>query len=97
MYCALSDDAKWALVGYVRSASNRHKVLKTLKTHFLIPTDIARINEMRLTQVSKELKNLKDKKLVECMNESATKGRIYKITPLGLEILEILERDHSKT
>lgn len=88
-----SEDEKWELVGYVRVSSIRYEILKRLKTKFLMPSEIAKENDARTTLISKELKNLKEHDLVNCKNESATKGRIYKITPLGLEILEILEKN----
>lgn len=91
---SISDD-EWGLVGYIRISSTRYEILKTLKSQFLMPSEIAKKNNVRTTQISKELKNLKEQNLIECKNESARKGRIYKITPVGLQLLEVLENNEA--
>lgn len=81
----------WDLIGFVKISPIRYKTLKTLDADFLMPSEIAKSTGLRTTQVSNALGDLKEKKLVMCMNETAKKGRIYQNTKLGLEILEILE------
>ena len=81
----------WELIGFIKISPIRLKTLKSLKSDFLMPSEIAKITGFRTTQISNTLQDLKDKNLVECMNESAHKGRIYQNTELGLAILKILE------
>ncbi|WP_407376822.1 MarR family transcriptional regulator [Methanobrevibacter sp.] len=78
------------LLGYIKVSPTRTKTLKAVKT-MKMPSEIARENDLRETQVSNALSGLKSKKLAVCLNEQATKGRLYKITPLGLEVLKYLE------
>ena len=88
----LSEDEIWELIGFVKVSQTRYATLKTLKTDFLMPSEIAKSTGMRTTQISNALHDLKEKNLVVCMNESARKGRIYPNTELGLEILERIEK-----
>lgn len=78
------------LLGYVKVSPSRTKVLKSIRT-IKMPSEIARENHMRETQVSSALSDLKNKNLAVCLNEEASKGRLYIITPLGEEILEYLK------
>ena len=47
---------------------------------------------MRITQISNALHDLKEKEIVFCLNEDNIKGRLYKNTNLGLELLEELNK-----
>lgn len=55
-----------------------------------IPSAIAEDIGLRTNHVSNVLKDLKENNLVVCLNETARKGRLYKNTDLGLEILKFL-------
>lgn len=78
------------LLGYVKVSQTRTKTLKSLKT-MKMPSEIARENKIRDPQISNALSDLKNKKLAVCLNEQASKGRLYKITPLGQEVLNYLK------
>lgn len=88
----VNEEKLWDLVGFVKVSPTRYKTLKTLKTDFLMPSEIAKNTGLRTTQISNALSDLKEKELVICMNESARKGRLYQNTELGLEILDMLEK-----
>ena len=87
----LDDKEKWEIIGFIKVSPTRYKTLKILKNNFLIPSEIAKSTGLRTNQVSNALHDLKEKNLVVCQNENATKGRVYQNTELGLEILEIIE------
>ena len=53
-----------------------------------MPSEIAKENDIKTSQVSSALSDLKEKSLVICVNEEVRKGRLYKCTDLGLEILK---------
>ncbi|WP_458453093.1 MarR family transcriptional regulator [Methanobrevibacter sp.] len=82
----------WKLVGYIKISKTRQDTLKTLQTSYLMPSEISKITGYRIPQISNALHDLKEKKLVECMNEDAHKGRIYRNTELGLTVLEMLNK-----
>lgn len=88
----LSDEELWEIIGFVKASQSRYKTLITLETKFMTPSDIAKINDIRITQISNSLQDLKEKELVECLNENIRKGRFYKITDLGLTVLKILKQ-----
>ena len=88
----LSEDEIWELVGFIKVSQTRYITLKTLTTNFLMPSEIAKQTGLRTTQISNALRDLKERDLVVCLNETARKGRIYQNTPLGLEILKRIEK-----
>ena len=81
----------WNMVGFIKISSTRYKTLKTLESSFLMPSEIARSTGLGTTQVSNALHDLKEKNLVVCLNENASKGRIYQNTPLALEVLNRID------
>lgn len=91
MFGKITDEEMWEIIGYVKVSSIRLEILKSLQTTFLMPSEIAKLTGYRTTQISNALHDLKERELVECMNEDARKGRIYQNTELGLAILKILE------
>lgn len=89
----ITDDEMWDIIGYIKVSAIRLKILKSLQDSFLMPSEIARMTGYRTTQISNSLRELKERKLVECLNEDAKKGRIYQNTELGLMILKVLDSD----
>lgn len=82
------DAELWNIIGFIRISSARYKTLETLQTHYLLPSDIVKQTQLSPAQVSGALKELKEKKLIKCLNDTATKGRIYHTTPLGEKIFK---------
>lgn len=83
----------WENIGYIKISPTTYKILKTIEGEFVMPSEIAKSTGLRITQVSNALHDLKKKKLVYCMNEEATKGRLYQNTELGLEVLKRIEEN----
>ena len=80
----------YKIVGYVMASDYRTNILKCIGKEIKIPSAIAEEVGLRTSHVSNVLKNLKEKNLVVCLNEEAKKGRLYKNTELGLQILEYI-------
>ena len=89
----ITDEEMWEIIGYIKVSAIRLKILKSLKDSFMMPSEIARMTGYRTTQISNSLRDLKERKLVQCINENAKKGRIYQNTELGLMILKVLDSD----
>jgi len=70
-------------ISLIKSSEYRHKVLKAIGDEVVTPSEIARKVDLRLNHVSTVLTDLKDKKLVKCLNEETKKGRLYQLTELG--------------
>lgn len=88
----ISEKELWAIVGYLEVSTARKKTIKTIGTEeYKLPSNICKETNLTSSQVSNALRDLKGKGLVICLNESVSKGRLYKCTDLGLEILKKLK------
>lgn len=76
------------LTSYVEISKYREKTLKSIGNNVKIPTKIAKDSGIRTNHISKVLSELKSKEIVECINEEARKGRLYRLTDTGKEVLE---------
>ena len=86
------DDDTLRTYAYVNISSYRVKAMKTLKDGDVkTPTDIANDSGIRSNHISKVLRELKEVGVAECINENARKGRLYRLTDLGDEIVENLD------
>jgi predicted transcriptional regulator len=74
-------------IALVKSSEYRRKILKTIGENILTPSEIARKIGIRLNHVSMFLHEMKNKGLVECLNEKAKKGRLYRLTGLGKNVI----------
>ena len=81
----------YEILGYIKVSPNRTNTLKSIGSELKIPSEIARDTDVRTSQVSAALKDLKKQGLVICVNEEVRKGRLYKCTDLGLRIIELLD------
>lgn len=82
------DDELLKLTSYVEISKYREKTLKAIGNNVKIPTNIAKDSDIRTNHISKVLSELKSKEIVECINEEARKGRLYRLTDTGKEVLE---------
>lgn len=78
------------ILGYVKISPYRTKTLKSIGNEIKMPSEIAKENNIKTSQVSSALSDLKQKDLVFCINEEVRKGRLYRCTDLGKEIIKKL-------
>ena len=78
-------------MSYVKISQYRMKVMKSLDGDVKIPTVIAKDSEIRPNHISKVLAELKSHELVECINPEVRKGRLYRLTDKGDEIVKNLK------
>ena len=78
-------------MSYVKISQYRTKVMKSLDGEVKIPTVIAKDSEIRPNHISKVLAELKAHELVECINPEVRKGRLYRLTDKGDELVKNLE------
>ena len=88
--CVTIDDEKLVKLSYVHISSYREKTVKALKNQAKIPTKIAKDTGILPNHMSKVLKELKDAGIVECINPEVRKGRLYRLTDKGEEIVDNL-------
>lgn len=85
------DDETLKKYAYVNISTYRVKTVKALKDDVKTPTKIANDVGIRPNHISKVLRELKETGVAECINEEVRKGRLYRLTSVGDEIVEKLE------
>lgn len=70
-------------ISLLKSSGYRLKIIKAIGKDTVTPSEIANKIGIRLNHVSMFLKELKENKLVKCLNEDTRKGRLYELTQLG--------------
>ena len=78
-------------ISYVKISTYRTKVMKSLEDEVKIPTQIARDSDIRPNHISKVLAELKARDLVECINPEVRKGRLYRLTDKGDDIVKNID------
>jgi DNA-binding MarR family transcriptional regulator len=81
----------WRLLGFVL-ASNRTSIILWLSHQMATPKHLTKATGLRIGHVSNVLKSLANRHLVECVNPEAKRGRIYRLTPLGMQISEQMKK-----
>ena len=85
------DDNTLKTFAYINISTYRIKAIKAMRTGNDTPTQIANNSDIRLSHISKVLKELKDCGVAECINEQDRINRIYRLTGLGHEIADNLD------
>lgn len=84
-------------ISIVKNSEYRKKILLSLADiNYLTPSEIAEKTKLRLNHVSNFLKDLKDNKLIICLNNDEKRGRLYQITELGKKVAKENERTHNE-
>ncbi len=78
-------------MSYVKISTYRTKVMKSLDDEVKIPSQIAKDSSIRVNHISKVLSELKAHELIECINPEVRKGRLYRHTDKGEQIVKNLE------
>jgi len=79
------------LICLVQRSSYRKKILESLKDKKIKrPSHIAKETNMSLPHTSRYLTELRKHGLIELLNEEEKYGRLFRITSLGLEILDYI-------
>ena len=85
------DDNTLKTFAYINISLYRMKAVKAMQKGNETPTQIANHSDIRLSHISKVLKELKDCGVAECINEQDRVNRIYRLTPVGREIADNLD------
>ena len=78
-------------ISYVEISQYRKKVMKALEDDIKIPSKIAKDSDIRQNHISKVLSELKAHELVECINPEVRKGRLYRLTDKGEELVKNID------
>ena len=77
-------------LGFVKSSRYRNNILLFVGDSVKKPSEIAHSVDVSDKNISRYLKDLKNKNLIVCLNENAKMGRLYKLTEEGKEILKCI-------
>ena len=67
--------------------------MKALEDDIKIPSKIAKDSDIRQNHISKVLAELRAHELVECINPEVRKGRLYRLTDKGNELVKNIDSD----
>lgn len=88
----MTDD--WDLIGYIISSKYRALVLKQLSKGPSTPSQISEETGQEIASISHSLTKLRNRDCVELLvPEDRRKGRVYRLTDKGQEILEHMEAE----
>lgn len=79
------------ILKYVNKSSYRVRVLKSIGEDAKMPKQIASDSGILPNHISNVLRQLKEKEIVECINPEVRKGRLYRLSDNGLNLLNDLE------
>ena len=79
------------LVKHIKRSKYRVSALKAIGHDVKMPKEIAEDSCIRLNHISVVLMELKDCGLVECITPQLRKGRLYRLSDKGLEMLDIVK------
>lgn len=81
---------KWTLYAWLKRGSRRKSILVELNKSKepLSANDISKKLNIAISQTSFSLKELTEKKLVECLNPTDKIGKVYRLTKEGRAILD---------
>jgi len=78
---------EWELISFVSASEPRFKVLIHLTKQASTPTNMATEFGIPISRVSTAIKELLEKGLVECLTPGRRKGKIYKATKRGEDVV----------
>jgi DNA-binding HxlR family transcriptional regulator len=79
-------------IAYILRAKNRLTILKALSQEKKISAQLEKQTDMYKSHVSRTLKELQNKKLVQCLNPQDRDFKFYKITKAGKNILVDIDK-----
>lgn len=78
---------EWEKVGLVKASQHRQSILRILAKGSATPKEIAVSLGIHLSQVTRSLREMEERNIVQCLTPNLRKGRIYATTKEGKEIL----------
>lgn len=87
----IMDDETLKVFAYVNISTYRVRAVKALDGEVKTPANIAKDADIKLNHISKTLHQLKDCGVAVCINENVKRGRLYRLTSVGEEIVDYLD------
>jgi predicted transcriptional regulator len=77
----------WEDIGFIKASQYRLRILSLLSDGPKTPRELVDSLKIHFSQVSLILNQLSERKMVECLNPEAVKGKLYHLTEKGKNIL----------
>ncbi len=84
------DDEILKLAAFISISTYREKAVFSLGENVKIPTQISKDTGVLPNHISKVLTDLKKRDVGECINPEEKKGRLYRLTPMGMAAYKYL-------
>lgn len=81
----------WNEIGFIASSKYREKIFLELNLNESSPKDLSDLTDIALPNITRALKELEERGLVECLNPDFKKGRLYASTEMGKQIFKAIE------
>lgn len=78
------------LVSYVKASNHRTNIVKFLQYDLKTPKEIGKELNIRTNHISNLLADLRKKDIVVCATPNVRKGKLYKLTENGHNVLKYL-------
>lgn len=82
----------WETIGFIASSKYRESIFLELNLNRRTPKELSELTNIAMPNVTRALKELETKGLVECINPDFKRGRMYGSTELGLQVFDIIEK-----
>ena len=89
----MNDEDFIRTISYIKRSRNRTEIVLSLGESFKMPSEISRSMDLKISQISGILSDLKKEGIVLCINEEEKVGRLYKLTEKGNEAYEIIKKN----
>ncbi|MDR0912677.1 MAG: MarR family transcriptional regulator [Methanobrevibacter sp.] len=80
-------------ISFLKAGQYRMKVILDINDKIKTPKDISKSAEIPMRETSRALSELKKRDFVIVLDESAKKGRLYKLTNKGKEAFKIIKEN----
>ena len=81
------------LAGFILRSNYRKKVFSFLTEKPTMPSEIEKALTLRFTHITRELRFLKEKNLIECINPNERVGRLYRLTSSGEKLKKAMQKE----
>lgn len=81
----------WEVKGKLKASTYKLKVLKLLNKEPKTPRDLEKETNIKISHISKTLKDLVKLRLIECKTPNLRQGKYYGILPLGKKLSSMIK------
>lgn len=89
----MNDEELIRAISYIKRSRNRTEIVIALGENFKMPSEISRDMNLKISQISAILSDLKKEEIAVCINEEEKVGRLYKLTEKGNEAYKIIKKN----